>query len=82
MVRAANFRATLDAFNLVPRLGQEITERHGLHLSDMKEDSFLPVRRWLDALKEIQERVGPQVKGAVPDFTLLSWHTDRPRKNA
>ncbi len=61
MVRAANVKATLDAFNLVPELGKEITERHQLHLRDMREDAFLPVQHWLNALKEIQDRMGTSV---------------------
>lgn len=58
-VRAANVRATLDAFTLVPELGLRIVEKHQLHLEDLRPDNFILVQRWLDALEEIQKKVGP-----------------------
>jgi hypothetical protein len=61
MVRAANVRATLDAFQLVPTMGQRLIARHRLDLQELTPDKFVPVQRWLDALKEIQERVGTTV---------------------
>jgi hypothetical protein len=57
-VRAANVRATLDAFSLVPSVGRRIIAHHKLHLDDLTPDKFVPVQAWLDALKEIQETVG------------------------
>jgi hypothetical protein len=61
MVRAANVRATLDAFRLVPSLGRRIVERHHLSVSDLSADKFVAVQRWLDALKDIQNEVGVSV---------------------
>ncbi len=58
-VRAANVKATLDAFRLLPDLGRRIIERHELSLDDMRPDAWIVVQRWLDALKEIQSAVGP-----------------------
>jgi hypothetical protein len=57
-VRAANVRATLDAFLLVPSMGERIIAQHKLDVGDLKADKFVPVQRWLDALKQIQETVG------------------------
>src|SRR6266508_587976 len=61
VVRAANVRATLDAFDLLPSLGRAIIERHKLNLSDLRPDNFVPVQRWLDALQEIQNEIGVSV---------------------
>ena len=60
-VRAANVKATLEAFSFVPSTGRRLIERHRLPIDDLKPDNFIPVQRWLDALKEIQEEVGPNV---------------------
>jgi hypothetical protein len=60
-VRAANVRATLDAFKLLPAMGERIIANHQLSIDDMRPDRFILVQRWLDALKEIQEAVGPAV---------------------
>jgi hypothetical protein len=58
-VRAANVRATLAAFPLMPGLGRQIVERYRINVEDLAPDAFLPVQRWLDALKEIQHAIGP-----------------------
>ncbi len=58
LVRAANVKATLDAFKLVPAIGTRIVEKHHLTVDDLRPDNFIRVQRWLDALKEIQELVG------------------------
>jgi len=60
-VRAANVKATLDAFKLIPRVGRELVTRHQLSLDDLTPEKFVPVQRWLDALKEIQATVGANV---------------------
>lgn len=65
LVRAANVRATLDAFKLVPSIGRRLVERHRLNVSDLRPDNFIPVQRWLDALKDIQQEVGPTVVRSV-----------------
>lgn len=57
-VRAANVRATLEAFKLVPLMAKRLVERHQLNVTDLRPDSFILVQRWLDCLKEIQESVG------------------------
>jgi hypothetical protein len=64
-VRAANVRATLDAFKLVPSAGQRLIERHRLNIADLRPDHFVLVQRWLDALKEIQTTVGASVVRTV-----------------
>lgn len=58
VVRAANVRATLEAFRLLPDVGRRLIERHQLELADLRPENFVPLQRWLDALKEIEERVG------------------------
>jgi hypothetical protein len=64
-VRAANVKATFDAFKFSPSMGRKLIERHQLNLVDLKPDNFILVQRWLDALKEIQEQVGPMTVRAV-----------------
>jgi hypothetical protein len=61
VVRAANVRSTLDAFLLLPSIGERLVARHRLNVRDLTPDKFVPVQRWLDALREIQESVGPNV---------------------
>ncbi len=61
LVRAANVRATLDAFNLVPSLGRKLIERHDLRVDDLRSDNFVLVQRWLDTLRDIQNEVGTTV---------------------
>jgi hypothetical protein len=60
-VRAANVRATLDAFKLTPSMGRHLMERHQLKLDDLRPDNLVLVQRWLDALLEIQNQVGSNV---------------------
>jgi hypothetical protein len=64
-VRAANVRATIDAFKLVPLMATRIIKKHDLDLADLRPDSFVLVQRWLNALKEIQKEVGPDKLRAV-----------------
>lgn len=61
LVRAANVRATLDAFQLRPSLGKQLIERHQLQLEDLHPEKFILVQRWLDCLKDLQETVGPNL---------------------
>lgn len=65
MVRAANVRATIDAFKLVPLMATRIIKKHDLNLVDLRPDSFVLVQQWLNALKEIQDEVGPEKLRAV-----------------
>lgn len=65
MVRAANVRATLDAFSFVPSVGKRLIEKHELRLDDLTPDKFVPVQSWLDALRDIQQTVGVSVIRAV-----------------
>lgn len=58
MVRAANVKATLDAFRVVPGIGKKLIERHELTPSELLPDKFILVQRWLNALREIQSAVG------------------------
>ena len=58
LVRAANVRATLDAFNLIPSVGRTILEHHALHVDDLRPENFVPVQRWLDVLRDVQNAVG------------------------
>lgn len=57
-VRAANVRATLDAFRLMPDVGRRLVEKHALSVTDLKPDKFILVQRWLDILAAIQRDVG------------------------
>src|SRR5262245_60563135 len=58
MVRAANVRATLDAFNLIPTVGRTILEHHSLRVDDLRPDNYVLVQRWLDVLRDVQNAVG------------------------
>jgi hypothetical protein len=60
-VRAANMRAVLDAFTLVPSAGQRLIEKHRLSVADLLPDKYVPVQSFLNMLKEIQTTVGPSV---------------------
>jgi hypothetical protein len=64
-VRAANVRATLDAFKLVPSIGKKLVEKHRLPADDLRPDKRVPVQSWLDALREIQAVVGPEMLRSV-----------------
>jgi hypothetical protein len=65
MVRAANVQATIDAFKLVPIMARRIIDKHHLNLADLRQDKFVLVQRWLDALQEIQQVVGNDKLRAV-----------------
>jgi hypothetical protein len=60
-VRAANVRATLDAFRLVPTVGRKLMARHRLDVASLQPENVVLVQRWLDALKDIQDEVGTGV---------------------
>jgi hypothetical protein len=60
-VRAANVRATLDAFRLMPAMGRRLVERHKLAFDDLASDKFVPLQHWLDALRDLQAGVGDAV---------------------
>lgn len=64
-VRAANVRATIDAFKLVPTMGRRLIEKHHLDITNIKPDSFVPVQHWLDALREMQHELGKEKLRAV-----------------
>ncbi|MBL4687153.1 MAG: hypothetical protein JKY37_21330 [Nannocystaceae bacterium] len=51
----------MDAFRLRPSLGERLIKSHGLELEDVGPESFIEVQRWLNALKDLRETVGPNV---------------------
>lgn len=65
VVRAANVRATLDAFSFVPSVGKRIIAKHQLRLDDLTPEKFVPVQAWLNALQDIEQTVGVSVIRAV-----------------
>jgi hypothetical protein len=65
LVRAANVRATIDAFKLVPNMCQRLIKKHKLSVQDLRPDKYVPVQHWLDALQEIQKEVGKEKLRAV-----------------
>jgi len=75
-VRAANVKATLAGFQLRPSLGQRLIEKHDLELEDLTPETFIPVQRWLDALKELLDEVGPNIVQRVG--AALSQNADFP----
>jgi hypothetical protein len=64
-VRAENVRATLEAFRLIPSAGKRLVEKHRLKVDDLRPGNTILVQQWLDALGEIQARVGPDVLRSV-----------------
>ena len=64
-VRAANVRATIDAFKLVPLMATRIIKKHNLNLVDLRPEKFVLVQSWLNALQEIQNEVGQDKLRAV-----------------
>lgn len=58
LCRAANMQGMLKAFRLMPAVGKKLVEKHNLNLGGPPDD-FVPLQPWLDALKEIQELIGP-----------------------
>ncbi|HTP26008.1 MAG TPA: hypothetical protein VMK12_10155 [Anaeromyxobacteraceae bacterium] len=69
-VRGANVRSTLDAFSLLPLAGRALLTRHGLKPEDLREDQFLPLQRWLNALREIDAEVGPSVMRKIGSHVI------------
>jgi len=57
-VRAANVRATLEAFDIAPHMAKRLIEKYQLPVHDLRPDNFVVVQRWLDALKSIQQQFG------------------------
>jgi hypothetical protein len=57
-VRAANVRATIEAFDIAPNMAKRMIEKHQLAANDLRADNFVLVQRWLDALKSIQQQFG------------------------
>ena len=57
LVRGANVKATLDAFKEIPTLGKSFVHKY-FKPDELREDHFVPVQRWLDALAEIRDEVG------------------------
>lgn len=65
VVRAANVRATLEAFSFAPSIGHRFIAKHKLRFDELTPERFVPIQGWLDALKEIQRTVGVSVVRAV-----------------
>ena len=61
LVRAANVKATLDAFRLLPSFGQRLIERHDLALDDLTPENYVLVQSWLNALREIADNHGRSI---------------------
>jgi hypothetical protein len=57
VVRAANVKATLDAFKSIPTLGKSFVHKY-FKANELREDNYVSVQRWLDALSEIRAEVG------------------------
>jgi hypothetical protein len=72
-VRAANVRATLEAFKLVPELGRRLVQKHQLDISE-RPDHFILVQRWLDTLREIQDTLGYEKVRTVGRHIIEAGH--------
>ena len=57
-VRGANVKATLEALREAPAFSDRLIERHGLQRDALTAEVFVPVQRWLNALRDIQSQVG------------------------
>lgn len=75
MVRAVNVQATLNAFKLQPLYAKTLLAPFGLNVEDVRPDEFVPVQRWLDAMKHLQAELGTfvlrQVGNAVAESAVL-----------
>jgi hypothetical protein len=70
VVRGANVKATLGAFQLAPARGREMLERHHLAVDALRPDAFVPLQPWLDALRDIQRDAGPTKVRLVGSFAV------------
>jgi hypothetical protein len=61
MVRAMNVRATLDAFKQQPLFAKSLLAPFELNVENVKPDQYVPVQRWLDAMRHLQKELGPFV---------------------
>jgi hypothetical protein len=75
MVRAVNVQATLNAFKLQPLYAKTLLAPFGLNVEDAQPDQFVPVQRWLDAMKHLQKELGDfvlrQVGSGVAESAVL-----------
>jgi hypothetical protein len=65
LVRASNVRATLDAFKLMPSLGDRVVRNHKLPPDALQPDKMVPVQSWLNALSEIHSALGGAILRTV-----------------
>jgi hypothetical protein len=74
-VRAVNVQATLNAFKLQPLYAKTLLAPFGLNAEDVRPEEFVPVQRWLDALKHLQTELGDfvlrQVGNAVAESAVF-----------
>jgi len=73
-VRAASAGAILDAFKQIPGFGEKLVARHRFDLGGMTPESFVPMQWWLDALKEVQTRVGTAMMREVGTRIVQNAH--------
>ena len=75
MVRAGNVQATLNAFKLQPLYAKTLLAPFGLNVEDVQPEQFVPVQRWLDAMKHLQKELGDfvlrQVGQAVAESAVF-----------
>lgn len=80
MVRAINVQATLNAFKLQPLYAKTLLAPFGLNVEDAQPEQFVPVQRWLDAMKHLQTELGDfvlrQVGQAVAESALFPAELD------
>ncbi|HVE82764.1 MAG TPA: hypothetical protein VND93_07940, partial [Myxococcales bacterium] len=69
VVRGANVKATLDAFKQIPTLGKSFVSKYFLP-EELREDTFVPVQSWLDALRDIRDEVGEPVLREVGRYIV------------
>lgn len=70
LVRGANVRATLGAFQLAPSRGRELLERHGVAVDALRPEAFVPLQPWLAVLRDIERDAGPTKVRLVGSFVV------------
>jgi hypothetical protein len=70
MVRATNVRATLDAFKQQPLFAKTLLAPFDLNVENASPEQYVPVQRWLDAMRHLQQELGTFVLRQVGNNVL------------
>src|SRR5687768_3745672 len=74
LVRAANVNATIEAFKTMPSAGHWLVAKHGIDAEELQPDAWLPVQKWLNALKDLHDRCGGEMLRQVGRAIISNAH--------